>query len=413
MSTLPAPGRHLPEFHQRPHDHVPASARGYLDGLRGASALYVVLHHAWQQVGPIPIRPPLALMFRSLKYGHYSVAIFIVLSGYCLMLPVAASPEGRLRGGFSGYIWRRAKRIIPPYYAVLVICLAAIALIPALQTPSGTRWDASLPALNPGTIWAHFALVHNLNMKWLPTIDGPLWSVATEWQIYFAFPLLLWIWRRWGIGWAVAAGFAVGYGLLALGRVFGSVVALEACPWYLGLFAIGMAAVVSRPSRPWGWYVLGLLLAGGAFSVVDAKFQWMAALGMPQRVFLDAIVGGIAACLILHCEGRDEGGDSEKRDWPGSIVRRVLESRPALWLGSFSYSLYLIHDPLLAWSGLAMQRAGWSASAILAAMTVVVPGIVLTAYLFYLAFERPFMSRGAAARRQLLTGSLGASAQPS
>jgi peptidoglycan/LPS O-acetylase OafA/YrhL len=386
---------------ERGPDHAPHSARRYLDGMRGLSAIYVVLHHMMNQLGWVPLPRPLILIGRFAKYGHYAVAVFIVLSGYCLMLPVANSSERRLRGGFSGYIRRRARRIIPPYYAALALCLAVIALVPALRTPGGTLWDDSLPALTSGVILSHFALVHNLSEEWIGKIDGPLWSVATEWQIYFAFPILLWFWRRWGIGRAVVAGFAVGYGILAVSLACRSGFALGAAPWYLGLFAVGMAATVGRSGRPWGRYALVLLLAAGAFSVVDGKFRWMAALGLPQRVLLDAIVGVATACLILHLEGSTKDGDAVSGERQLGIVRRLLESRPALWLGSFSYSLYLIHDPLLAWSNLAMHRAGWSGSARLAAMPVVLPAVVGIAYLFYLAFERRFVGRGASAERRL------------
>ena len=63
---------------------------GYLDGLRGLAALYVVMHHsafAFYTASEMPHR--LRLLLKPLAYGHFSVDLFIVLSGYCLMLPVA------------------------------------------------------------------------------------------------------------------------------------------------------------------------------------------------------------------------------------------------------------------------------------------------------------------------------------
>ena len=96
----------------------------YLDGLRGLAALYVTLHHAYLQVFPNPEQVlPVALAWGThwLEYGSFSVAIFIVLSGYCLMLPVAKS--GVLTGGAWHYIQRRARRIIPPYYAAIAFTL--------------------------------------------------------------------------------------------------------------------------------------------------------------------------------------------------------------------------------------------------------------------------------------------------
>ena len=65
---------------------------GYLDSLRALAAIYVVMYHAIYQIDPHhPVRTGAAGAFRSLFVGHYAVDLFIVLSGFCLMLPVARS----------------------------------------------------------------------------------------------------------------------------------------------------------------------------------------------------------------------------------------------------------------------------------------------------------------------------------
>ena len=110
-----------------------------------------------------------------LGYGHLAVDVFIVLSGYCLMLPVAASADLKLRGGLIGYIKRRAWRIVPPYYAAL-----CVALIIALT-------NGAYHMFSPGDVAAHLLLIHNLNPDWLYSINAPMWSIAVEWQIYFVF----------------------------------------------------------------------------------------------------------------------------------------------------------------------------------------------------------------------------------
>jgi peptidoglycan/LPS O-acetylase OafA/YrhL len=119
---------------------------------------------------------------RAFSYGHYSVAVFIVLSGFCLALPVALSPDRQLRGGFGRYIRRRALRILPPYFAALFLFIALIAVTPLLQTPAGTAWDSKIP-MTKGAVLSHVALIHNVIPGLNYRIDGPMWSVATEWQI--------------------------------------------------------------------------------------------------------------------------------------------------------------------------------------------------------------------------------------
>ena len=63
---------------------------GYLDGLRALAALYVVAVHALSQVDRHHdrISAPWSLITGLFLYGHYAVDLFIVLSGFCLMLPV-------------------------------------------------------------------------------------------------------------------------------------------------------------------------------------------------------------------------------------------------------------------------------------------------------------------------------------
>ena len=97
----------------------------FLDGLRGLAALYVLLYHASLRAGVLAAAAPAqpvakaisVLHFCLLGYGHLAVAVFIVLSGYCLMLPVARTEGAVLPGGALAFIQRRARRILPPYYA--------------------------------------------------------------------------------------------------------------------------------------------------------------------------------------------------------------------------------------------------------------------------------------------------------
>src|SRR5258708_40112679 len=99
----------------------PAARFDYLDGLRGAAALYVVLYHVYLELALSGEwnRLPAFVRYSAgwLQFCHVSVGVFIVLSGFCLMLPVARSSDRQLPGGLGQYFVRRARRILPPYYA--------------------------------------------------------------------------------------------------------------------------------------------------------------------------------------------------------------------------------------------------------------------------------------------------------
>ncbi len=250
-----------------PLDAAPGQAGrvklAFLNGLRGLAALYVLLYHLYY--APKGLSPVLVHALSWLRFGHYAVAVFIVLSGYCLMLPVVRSEDGRLRGGMWNYLKRRAIRILPPYYAALALSLALILLSHRSTHALGIQTNDTFfqASMAPGSLISHLLLLHSWNKNWIETIDGPMWSVSIEWQIYFLFPLLLLpLWRRFGSLAAIAAGLLVGvvpYLVLPKGQNFE-----WACPWYTGLFAMGMAGAVVGFSTnprlmrlhqrlPWGW----------------------------------------------------------------------------------------------------------------------------------------------------------------
>ncbi|AGY59684.1 acyltransferase family protein [Gloeobacter kilaueensis] len=357
----------------------------HLDGLRGLAALFVVLHHAYIDVDSPQL--PSALIYSSqwLHYGHFSVAIFIVLSGYCLMLSVARTPDYSLPKGLFHYFKRRAKRILPPYYGALLLCLLLIAAVDGLGHFDHTIWDNSLPAFSLEALLPHLLLIHNFSANWVKKIDYPMWSVALEWQFYFLFSLvLLPLWRRFGPLFVMFFAFVVGY--IPLYFLHGY---LEwSCPWFLGLFALGMvAAAISvqpgfaawRKNIPWAGISLLLALAVGAMGALFS-FWWV----LDRLPLIDPLVGLAAACLLVACSS-----PSAER----MAVLKVLRARWLVACGMFSYSLYLVHAPILA-----IVRLGLKPLALTPVQWFwMLPSLgticaTAVAWLFYRIFERPFLN---------------------
>jgi peptidoglycan/LPS O-acetylase OafA/YrhL len=374
----------------RPSGSSSALRLEYLDGLRALAALYVVAFHAFGYVDKGGLSVGARAAGRLLAFGHDAVAVFIVLSGYCLMLPAARARGGGLGRGIGDYFARRAWRILPPYYATVAASLAAIALVPALRSPTGTIWDDSNPAFTPGALISHLLVVHNLFPEWVHRINGPLWSVATEWQIYFFFPLvLLPLWRRAGAAGALLVAFPLGYLPLLLVPER----AHSAIPWYLGCFALGMVAaginfadrpveILLRRRVPWGslsWVLLAFCAVGG---VLFARIWFR------HQPVTDALVALTTATLLVHCS-RHAAGEAAGRE---PLALRLLGSRPMVALGRFSYSIYLIHLPVLACCFLAQRALPLSQEAHLAVMLALGgPLSVGVAYAFFLAVERHFL----------------------
>ncbi len=355
--------------------------RLFINGLKGLAAVYAVLHHAYYEVQVTDPKNWLVRLFAWLEPGHSAVAVFIVLSGHLLMLQV--NPDGRIRDGWADYFVRRARRILPPYYGAMLFSMALIALIPALSNSADVRWIRANPALwFKSSIIPHLILIHNWHPWQAYRIDPPMWSVATEWQIYFCFPALLWFFRKHGLTAAVTAAFVSS---LALGAYLGPAADEGFCPWYLGLFALGMTSATFSKRSP---------ATEVKWSDRSPRFSPAALLlcvflsSYSRTAWGDTLVGVCTAGLLYLC--------TTYRDFKQSPVLRLLECPGALELGRISYSLYLVHYPLqaLAESGLKSLQIGtaWRLVIHLSVGTLI---ILLFAHGFHLVFERPWETHGA------------------
>jgi peptidoglycan/LPS O-acetylase OafA/YrhL len=311
-------------------------------------------------------------------YGHFAVSIFLVLSGFCLMLPVARSTGCNLRGGVVDFYRRRARRILPPYYAAMALSLLLIWTIIGHKT--GTHWDLSVPVTAKG-IAIHALLLQNIFPS--DEINHVFWSIAVEWQIYFVFPLLLISWRR--IGATATTALAVILSIccrVILQRLNLPIIA----PHYLGLFALGMFAATAAHSTGAAWEARRTRLPWGpaaailaiAIVALCAHFR----LQKPHLEHLDFLVGLCAVCTLVHLSCKT------------SPLRRILSWKPLMFVGGFSYSLYLIHAPLIQ---IVSQYCIFPLHiapipAFLLTMGISVPISLFCAYLFFLIAERPFTS---------------------
>ncbi len=353
--TIVQPTIKAPAVTKNPH-------LGFLDGIRGLAALYVVFHHTWLESGTsMPPALHTALGY-FLFHGRFAVAIFIVLSGYVLMLPVARSQDRYLPKGILDYFRRRARRIIPPYLAALAVAIALILLGRAVHLP-----PYHLDVLTPATVISHLFLVHNLSLDWFFAIDAPMWSVATEWQIYFVFALvLLPIWRKSGTVVTTIAAFTLGMSPFLLSKL-GLPTFYWASPWLLGLFGFGIFAACAEwsdhPSDqklrlPWlAIAILGLIIYIAVYIFQPLwSTQRVSLLGHAWSlntlalIAMDIFAGVTAVGLIGYL------ADLAHQGAKPNFVMRLFQSRFASFFAGFSYSLYLMHMPILSllssWFGL-------------------------------------------------------------
>jgi peptidoglycan/LPS O-acetylase OafA/YrhL len=345
----------------------------WLDGVRGAAAMFVVAHHMWLAVWPAFPRDTGPWWLGPLLYGHLAVAVFIVVSGFSLALAPLRN-GGRLPGGVRRFIRRRAWRILPAYWVALVLSTVVAATL--LHSVTGTGTIAT-------TLAVHGLLVQDAIGSRAP--NGAFWSIAIEWQIYFLFPLILWVGRRRGV--EVAAALTVALVVAAhlvarMGPPFDKVDHLT--PQFLALFALGVLAVHlgrgergAQLRRPAGAMAAAAFASVVAFALIAGSERTVAA-----YFWIDLAFGLAAACLLCAlCAGG------------AARIRRPLESRVGLKLGLFSYSIYLMHAPVVGVLDVDVVRPlGLPPVAHFAALVAIgLPAVLAVCWGFHLLFEAPFL----------------------
>jgi peptidoglycan/LPS O-acetylase OafA/YrhL len=307
-----------------------------LDALRGIAALFVVFNH-YAQVVPEGVRhaidhtgivslgalasPWFWLRYTPLRLivdGQAAVDLFFVLSGFVLALPLTADRQPE----FWPFIVRRLCRVYLPFAIVIIGIAAAYALVPTAPSAWASDWLNGLRP-HPG----EYSLATHLLMTGSDTsLDPPMWTLIHEVRMAAVMPLIFLMIRKVGPAQTVAAGLAIS--VVASFGMNESISGSWQATWhFLWMFAAGSALAFNRfellaPARnpkatAWLWALAIILLV--------VPFN---------RVWADFLIGGGAVLLIVLC-------------LPQGRIVSALTSPVPLWFGRVSYSLYLIHLPIL------------------------------------------------------------------
>jgi len=343
-----------------------------LDGLRGLAALYVVLYHiflrAWSGYPGANHAPFWAAW---LSHGRGAVAIFIALSGFSLGLGPARS--GWRFKSIATYAHRRAWRILPPYWAALAFSLVMTWYVlaqPNLPVPGGKS-----------------VVVYGLLVQDVFAVGSPnraFWSIAIEAQLYVLLPLLLLLVRRIS-AWAmvgVVAAIVVTIGVLGPHVALMNTALVKFTPDLAVLFAVGLlaAGIVTAGertrSRPWAAYALTAAVPAVVLMVVKGSV-WTNI----NNFWLDLAWAPAIGCFLPAV------ATSRPR-----FVVRFLDSRMPRSLGSYSYSLYLTHLPIVVAVsyGLVRGRVTAGTPTFFVLVAILLPMTLCFARMFAAVFEIPF-----------------------
>jgi peptidoglycan/LPS O-acetylase OafA/YrhL len=363
----------------------------YLDSLRGVAASAVVVFHCWAAAdGPERLgltgtnHSPTVALLRALSYfldmGRAAVMLFFVLSGFVLARSLQGSGDT-----YGGYAVKRILRIYPAFAAVVASSLVLHSLIGTAHAPGNVlmeRIDAPDMTV-PGVAQAFFlwGTSHSLNL------DLVMWSLVHEMRISLLFPLLLWTVQA-GRRPAVAAYLAVSMlctavlyattGRVAYGFVETSFVQTLAVTGFFAVFfaagahlALERERIAARVRAIPAWGTAALL---GLCLLVFLKGDHGAEFGASSLV--DYAHGAAAVGVIALALG-------------SARFARALCHPVLCWLGRVSYSLYLVHLPVLY---VVMQTFGFGRPLLTAVSVVMIS--LLAAHCLAAWIEFPCMALG-------------------
>ncbi len=346
------------------------------------------------------------LQFRFALGGFTGVDVFFVISGFLITSIILADMDA---GRFSmrEFYVRRIRRIYPALVAVLLgtAALAFLFCLPIELTDFAKSMIAASLSASNLYFGAHSGYFEPLTL-FRPAIQT--WSLGVEDQFYLLFPPTLVLLRRW-----MPARLTLALGLLAAASFAASAVGAfrspelaffmpwtRACELLLGALLATGAVPRARSRLLRGMAAgFGLLFVLASFLLINGR--------VPFPGFAALLPCGGAALLIWSGQGPGRGSEWKRASAgdaplpPPTSVARLLGTRPLVFIGLISYSLYLWHWPLVVFQGISFWGDGLPHRVIKA--TLFLLSLVL-AVLSWRFVERPFRDgafrlRGAGAFR--------------
>jgi peptidoglycan/LPS O-acetylase OafA/YrhL len=294
--------------------------RGRIPGLDGLRALSIVIVLYAHSTGTLhaPLRSVAV-------FGDLGVRVFFVISGFLITTLLRAEYEKYGRISLTGFYIRRVYRIFPAFYVYLAVILV-IAALGWITVPAEDVVFAATYTMN----------FHAQRAWWL----GHLWSLAVEEQFYLMWPLVLSLLKPQRALWfAIAAIVAAPVLRVSAWILWPSIRPLtdQAFPFVFDALATGCVLALARErleSSP----IYVQWLDSPAFWLLP--LACIAALAVPRTGFnlaLGVTIGNLGIAMAIHRCVRH----------PTFPVGRVLESRPFVFVGALSYSLYLWQQPFV------------------------------------------------------------------
>lgn len=311
----------------------------YLDLVRFTAAFLVYLYHSNQRFLTEAILP-------ASNYGHSSVMVFFVLSGFVIAF-VTATKENTLASYSASRMARVFSVTVPAVCLTLTLDTIGRSLYPEIY--SGYPYDQFLPR-----VVGSLAMVNEI---WLVSITSfsnvPYWSICYEWWYYVTFAIVSFLPLRIGIPAALLTALLLGPKLILLAPI-----------WWLGVLLYRWRRLQDLPI---GWSmalflfsVIGIV----AFHVVgvsEVATTWLKSqLGDELHrslTFSKFFVGDYLLGVLVFL---NFAGARNVLAQHGRFLHRI--EKPVRFLANYTFTLYLLHQPLFLFWGAVVQgnpSGGW------------------------------------------------------
>jgi peptidoglycan/LPS O-acetylase OafA/YrhL len=347
-----------------------------LDLLRSFAIVWVMLFHSFLLGG---LGPDWSWLSR---YGWMGVDLFFVLSGFLIGSQVLGPPSRGQPLLLGDFYWRRALRILPAFWAMLLLYL----LVPALREERGMEpW------------WKFITFTLNLDIDYARNATfSHAWSLCVEEHFYWVFPLLVIVlfrrpaaWKFWTLCVALVAG---GIALrTAIWIHDGTANPAIARNWFvediyyptwnrLDGLVFGVMLAAWKTLRPHSWARArrhaNAFFAAGVLAMALAFWLFRDRVGLLGNSIGWPVLSAAMALFVFAAAGRDS-----------VIGRRNVPI--ASWLAGISYSLYLVHKAM--YHVVQAQWGSWLANHVLVGVMVYGGTAIAAGAMLHYLVERPFL----------------------